>query len=90
MQYPHEEESTPVRPVPPAVVMNPWHVPVDTPFPLVHFLSNGRYGLLITNAGGGYSQWRALPSPAGAPIRRWMSGDPGFISRIWRVTRFGR
>jgi cyclic beta-1,2-glucan synthetase len=31
---------------------------VDAPLPQVHFLSNGRYGLLITSAGGGYSRWR--------------------------------
>ncbi|CAN5406137.1 hypothetical protein BH10CHL1_BH10CHL1_00970 [soil metagenome] len=58
--YPHEEESTPVRPAAPAVVMNPWPVPTDSPMPLVHFLSNGNYGVLITNAGGGYSQWKDI------------------------------
>ncbi len=32
-----------------------WTVPSDAPFPQVHFLSNGRYGVMITGAGGGYS-----------------------------------
>ncbi len=31
-----------------------------TRIPLVHFLSNGRYGVLISNAGGGYSRWSDL------------------------------
>ncbi|HEY5997310.1 MAG TPA: glucoamylase family protein, partial [Candidatus Deferrimicrobiaceae bacterium] len=29
----------------------------DTPTPEVHLLSNGRYHVMITNAGGGYSRW---------------------------------
>jgi cyclic beta-1,2-glucan synthetase len=33
--------------------------------PRVQILSNGKYGVMITNAGGGYSQWR------GFDISRW-------------------
>ncbi|MFA5074367.1 MAG: glucoamylase family protein, partial [Nitrospirota bacterium] len=29
----------------------------DTPHPEVHLLSNGKYHVMITNAGGGYSRW---------------------------------
>ncbi len=29
----------------------------DTPKPEVHLLSNGRYNVMVTNAGGGYSYW---------------------------------
>jgi cyclic beta-1,2-glucan synthetase len=39
----------------------------DTPFPRVHLLGNGRYALMITNAGAGYSRW------AGFEITRWRS-----------------
>jgi cyclic beta-1,2-glucan synthetase len=28
-----------------------------TPTPATHFLSNGRYSVMVTNAGGGYSRW---------------------------------
>jgi cyclic beta-1,2-glucan glucanotransferase len=44
----------------------------DTPHtatPKTQILSNGRYGLMVTNAGGGYSQWREYE------ITRWRS-DP--------------
>ena len=37
----------------------------STPSPEVHFLSNGRYHVAVTNAGGGYSRWRDLA------ITRW-------------------
>ena len=39
---------TPVR-----VFSNP-----DTPMPEVQLLSNGRYHVMVTNAGGGYSRWK--------------------------------
>ncbi|MFZ2444787.1 MAG: glucoamylase family protein [Syntrophobacteraceae bacterium] len=37
----------------------------DTPVPEVQLLSNGRYHLMITNAGGGYSRWK------GIAVTRW-------------------
>jgi len=37
----------------------------NTPSPEAHFLSNGRYHVAITNAGGGYSRWRDLA------VTRW-------------------
>jgi cellobiose phosphorylase len=46
---------TPIR-----VFTNP-----DTPNPEVQLLSNGRYHVMITNAGGGYSRWKDLA------ITRW-------------------
>ncbi len=38
----------------------PWRVPVRTPIPQVHLLSNGSYNVLISNMGGGYSSWKDL------------------------------
>ncbi len=38
---------------------------VDTPSPELHLLSNGRYHVMITNAGGGYSRWKDLA------VTRW-------------------
>jgi cyclic beta-1,2-glucan synthetase len=38
----------------------PWSVPWQSPFPLAHYLSNGEYGVLFTNAGSGYSRWNDL------------------------------
>ncbi|HSK14322.1 MAG TPA: glucoamylase family protein, partial [Phnomibacter sp.] len=37
----------------------------DTPRPEIQLLSNGRYNLMITNAGGGYSRWKDIA------INRW-------------------
>lgn len=43
----------------------PWSALASSPLPQAHFLSNGRYGMLITNDGGGYSQWKQ------AALTRW-------------------
>ncbi len=37
----------------------------DTPIPEVQLLSNGRYHVMVTNAGGGYSRWKDLA------VTRW-------------------
>ena len=37
----------------------------DTPMPEVQLLSNGRYHVMITNAGGGYSRWKDIA------VTRW-------------------
>ncbi|MCF8028761.1 MAG: cyclic beta 1-2 glucan synthetase [Desulfobacteraceae bacterium] len=41
----------------PEIGMHSWPVGVHTPFPNTHLLSNGHYGLFVTNAGGGFSMW---------------------------------
>ena len=37
----------------------------DTPLPEVQLLSNGRYHVVVTNAGGGYSRWKDIA------VTRW-------------------
>ena len=71
LQFPHEEERHPssqaassLRRLPAA---HAWYVPVQTPLPLVHVLANGRLATLITNSGGGYSQFKELA------LTRWRS-----------------
>jgi cyclic beta-1,2-glucan synthetase len=49
------------------VVTEPWRVRVNTPYPHAHILSNGRYGLLITNSGAGFSTWQEID------LTRWQA-----------------
>ena len=65
--YSHASESSethsathPVEEKPVRVYTTP-----DTPAPEVHLLSNGRYHVMITNAGGGYSRWKDMA------VTRW-------------------
>jgi cyclic beta-1,2-glucan synthetase len=53
-------ESSAARVTPPEITAAPWPAPVKTPFPLAHYLGNGRYGLLITNAGSGFDRWQDI------------------------------
>jgi cellobiose phosphorylase len=64
--FPHtvqlsEMRSTPVAPETPIRVFSS----PDTSIPEVQLLSNGRYQVMVTNAGGGYSRWRDLA------VTRW-------------------
>ena len=56
---PYAEDVKGVRRIAPTPVdIIPWSVPVQTPIPQVHLLSNGNYNVLISNMGAGYSSWR--------------------------------
>ena len=67
IEYPHPEETVHLQSITRSVDVAPWHVPADSPIPQVHFLAHEQYGVLITNAGGGYSQWREFA------LTRWHS-----------------
>ena len=51
------EETSPQAEIEGRVALTPWEVTENT-LPLVHYLSNGNYGVLVTHRGGGYSRWR--------------------------------
>ncbi len=58
---PHVEEVREVRSVrelPPPVTRT--YPTAATPVPATHFLSNGRYSVMVTNGGGGYSRYLGL------------------------------
>ncbi len=49
------------------IEIDPWSVPVETDIPQVNLLSNGYYGVLVSNMGGGYSTWRDID------LTRWQA-----------------
>jgi cellobiose phosphorylase len=63
---PHAAEVSAAR-KPPATAASTMRVfpTPHTPIPEVHLLSNGRYHVMATNAGGGYSRWKDLA------VTRW-------------------
>ena len=64
--HPHTSEAADLTPIAGAsessirVIASP-----STPIPEVQLLSNGRYHVMVTNAGGGYSRWKELA------VTRW-------------------
>jgi cyclic beta-1,2-glucan synthetase len=67
LQFPSPEDADHVRPDQPQINTASWTVPIDAPVPQVHYLSNGRYGVLLTSTGGGYSQ------KEGIALTRWQA-----------------
>ncbi|MGC9396239.1 MAG: GH36-type glycosyl hydrolase domain-containing protein [Anaerolineae bacterium] len=57
---PEDERATREDPIRQQVNAAPWSVAAQPPAPQAHFLSNGRYGVLITSAGAGFSNWQDL------------------------------
>jgi len=64
--FPHKAQLSDIRPTS-GTLETPIRVfdSPDTPIPQVQLLSNGRYHVMVTNAGGGYSQWKNLA------VTRW-------------------
>ncbi len=48
-------EETPAAPLDAAALDRPWQAEIDSPTPVCHLLSNGRYTVLASAAGGGWS-----------------------------------
>ena len=65
--HPHAAEVNAAARIPAAESRETMRVFTDpnTPVPEVHLLSNGRYHVMATHAGGGYSRWRDLA------VTRW-------------------
>jgi len=42
------------------ISLDPWRVSADAPYPQLHSLSNGKYNLLITASGSGFSRWKDI------------------------------
>ena len=64
--YPHAAETSAERPAAGdrEPLIRVFSTP-NTPIPEVHLLSNGRYHVMVTNSGGGYSLWKDLA------VTRW-------------------
>jgi cyclic beta-1,2-glucan synthetase len=67
VQFPPPEHAGPPRPDQVPLNTSAWPAPVNAAVPQVHYLSNGRYGVVINGAGGGYSQWQDTA------VTRWRS-----------------
>ncbi|MEJ2667081.1 MAG: glucoamylase family protein [Deinococcales bacterium] len=72
-----EERPAARRPTPEPVRLAPRRIPDWTPAPLVNMLSNGRYTVFISNAGGGGSRW------AGLDLSRWRADATRDAHGVW-------
>ncbi|MFC1936214.1 GH36-type glycosyl hydrolase domain-containing protein [Chloroflexota bacterium] len=67
IEYPHSDKPLDLPQGRHSVRSTPWRVPINSPIPQVHVLSQGDTSVVITNAGGGFSQWREFA------LTRWQT-----------------
>ncbi|TET51897.1 MAG: cellobiose phosphorylase, partial [Anaerolineales bacterium] len=59
-ESPHAEELRISLKPPASQPVEPWDVDTESPVPQAHLLSNGRYTVVVTGRGSGYSTWNGL------------------------------
>jgi cyclic beta-1,2-glucan synthetase len=75
------------------IPLDPWRVSPDTPYIQVHSLSNGKYSLLISAAGAGFSRWEDIEltrwrdDPTLNDRGSWIYVEDRLNGQVWSVTR---
>jgi cyclic beta-1,2-glucan synthetase len=77
IQHPHQGEMMEAHRSAPIIRLTPWQVRAESPVPQVHVLSQGQYSVVITSAGGGYSQWQDLA------LTRWQADSTLELDGSW-------
>ncbi|HET9909964.1 MAG TPA: glucoamylase family protein [Anaerolineales bacterium] len=76
-----------------AIPLDPWRVSPEAPYTQVHSLSNGKYSLLITAAGSGFSRWGNIELTrwrADSTLDNWGSWiyvEDRHTRKVWSATR---
>lgn len=59
-EQPHAQDGRALPPEEASLNLAPWRVLPEPPQPRVHYLSNGRYNLMISSSGAGFSSWQGI------------------------------
>ena len=97
LEPPQVDDILPPAPINrPIINASPWRVPVISPAPRVHLLSNGRMTSIVTSAGSGVCQWNELDlthwqpdptlEPAGIAVFVQEMSEQGAPGQIWSAT----
>ncbi len=74
------------------ISLDPWRGSPSAPYPQIHCLSNGKYSLLISAAGSGYSSWNDIEltrwraDPTLDEWGSWIYVEDRLNGKIWSVT----
>jgi cyclic beta-1,2-glucan synthetase len=75
-----------------SISLDAWHVSSEAPYPQIHSLSNGRYSLLISASGSGFSRWNDIELTrwrADSTLDdwgQWIYVEDRLNGRLWSVT----
>ncbi|HEU0293088.1 MAG TPA: glucoamylase family protein [Anaerolineales bacterium] len=74
------------------ISLDPWRVSPEAPYPQIHTLSNGRYSLLISASGSGFSRWHDLELTrwrADSTLDdwgQWIYVEDRINGKLWSIT----
>lgn len=92
-EHPRHQQMGAMRHSYAAVPLDPWRVSPDAPYTQVHTLSNGKYSLLISAAGSGFSRWEDMEltrwrdDPTLRNHGTWIYVEDRLNGQLWSVTR---
>jgi len=75
-----------------AIPLDPWRVSPEAPYTQIHCLSNGKYSLLISAAGSGFSRWEDIEltrwrdDPTLDDRGSWIYVEDRLNGQLWSVT----
>ncbi|HLO27894.1 MAG TPA: glucoamylase family protein [Anaerolineales bacterium] len=91
-EHPRHQQMDSMRNVYDAIPLDPWRVSPDAPYPQIHCLSNGKYSLLISAAGSGFSRWEDIEltrwrdDPTLDDRGSWIYVEDRLNGQLWSVT----
>jgi cyclic beta-1,2-glucan synthetase len=92
-EHPRHQQMGSMRDSYTTIPLDPWRVTPDAPYTQVHSLSNGKYSLLISAAGSGFSRWedveltRWRDDPTLNDRGAWIYVEDRLNGQLWSVTR---
>lgn len=90
-EHPRHQQVDSLRPST-AITLDPWRVFPEAPYTQIHCLSNGKYSLLISAAGAGFSRWedKELTRWRGDPtlndLGSWIYVEDRVNGQLWSAT----
>ncbi|RPJ25897.1 MAG: cellobiose phosphorylase, partial [Chloroflexi bacterium] len=91
-EHPRHQQMDSMRNVYAAIPLDPWPVSPYAPYTQVHSLSNGKYSLLISAAGSGFSRWEDIEltrwrdDPTLNERGSWIYVEDRLNGQLWSVT----
>jgi cyclic beta-1,2-glucan synthetase len=91
-EHPRHQQMDSIRNAYRAIALDPWRVSPNAPHTKVHCLSNGKYSLLISAAGSGFSRWEDMEltrwrdDPTLDDRGSWIYVEDRLNGQLWSVT----
>jgi cyclic beta-1,2-glucan synthetase len=91
-EHPRHQQVDSIRNAYTTISLDPWRVSPEAPHTQIHCLSNGKYSLLISAAGSGFSRWEEMEltrwrdDPTLDDHGSWIYVEDRLNGRLWSAT----